>query len=721
MSATAMALLKTVLAALLRLVYRVEVRGLEHYAAVTGPAVIVVNHVSFLDGVLLAAFLPGRPIFAIDTFVAQRWWARPATWLVDVLTLDPTNPFALRDAVRAVAGGGRCVIFPEGRITVTGALMKIYEGPGLIADRAHAPIVPVRIDGAQYTPFSRLRGKVRRRWFPRITLTVMPARDLRVPEHVVGRARRRAVGQALLAEMTQLVFATSDLHQTLFEALLDARDVHGRRHVIVNDIERKPMTMDRLIAASFALGARLAERTRTGERVGVLLPNSRALAATFFALHAYGRVPAILNFSTGRKGMEAAVIGAELRTILTSRRFVELAKLTDAVAALGTRATVVYLEDLAIGTLARLGGLLKARFARLAYRRNVRSRPDDPAVVLFTSGTEGTPKGVVLSHANILANRYQVAAVVDFNPADVVFNALPMFHSFGLTGGFLLPVLSGVRTFLYPSPLHYRIVPELVYDSDATIFFGTDTFLWGYARVANPYDFYSVRYVFAGAEKVREETRRAWMDKFGLRILEGYGATETAPVIATNTAMMYRAGTVGRVLPGLAYRIAPVEGIGRGGRLQVKGPNVMLGYLRAEKPGVLEPPQDGWYDTGDVVDIDADGYVTILGRAKRFAKVGGEMVPLGAVEEFVAKLWPERAHAVVTLPDERKGEALVLVTEQPDADRAALIAAARQQGMPELYVPRTVVKVQKLPLLGTGKADYLAAKKIAEEAKTEMA
>ncbi len=269
-------------------------------------------------------------------------------------------------------------------------------------------------------------------------------------------------------------------------------------------------------------------------------------------------------------------------------------------------------------------------------------------MVLFTSGSEGTPKGVVLSHRNLLANRHQLASVVDISPKDIVFNALPVFHSFGLTGGLLLPLLAGVRTFLYPSPLHYRTVPELVYGVNATILFGTDTFLAGYARVADNYDFYSVRYVFAGAERVKAETRRVWFEKFGIRILEGYGATETSPALAVNTPMHFKAGTVGRLLPGIRASARAVEGIDEGGRLFVHGPNVMLGYLRAEKPGVLEPPADGWYDTGDIVEIDAEGFVTIKGRAKRFAKVAGEMVPLGAVEDFVAKLWPDEQHAVVS-------------------------------------------------------------------------
>ncbi len=375
---------------------------------------------------------------------------------------------------------------------------------------------------------------------------------------------------------------------------------------------------------------------------------------------------------------------------------------------------MVYLEDLRaeIGVDARLRAWVRS--FRGPRRANA-ARAHDPAVVLFTSGSEGTPKGVVLSHRNLLANRHQLAAVVDINRRDVVLNALPVFHSFGLTGGLLLPLLNGVRTFLYPSPLHYRTVPELAYGINATILFGTDTFLAGYARVADTYDFYSVRYVFAGAERVKADTRRVWFEKFGIRILEGYGATETAPALAVNTPMHFRAGTVGRLLPGITHRIEPVAGIDRGRAALRPGPNVMLGYLRAEAPGVLEPPDGGWYDTGDIVEIDADGFVTIKGRAKRFAKVAGEMVPLGAVEDLAARVWPAAIHAVVAAPDPKRGEQLVLVTEQKDASRAALSAAARESGLPEIFVPRAIVSVPAVPILGSGKIDYPAVARLAGE------
>jgi acyl-[acyl-carrier-protein]-phospholipid O-acyltransferase / long-chain-fatty-acid--[acyl-carrier-protein] ligase len=707
---------KQLLARFFRLLYRVELRGIENYAAAGPRAVIIANHVSFLDGALIAAFLPGRPTFAINSFTAQRWWAKPALALFDAFPVDPTNPLATKSLIKAVAAGRRCVIFPEGRITVTGALMKIYEGPGMVADKADAEILPVRIDGAQFTIFSRLRGKLRLRWFPKITLTLLTPRRLEVDPGLRGRERRQAIGLSLYDLMTDMVFETADYRQTLFQALLEARKLHGGRQPVLEDMRRAPIGYNRLIAGSFALGRSLAAMSEPGERIGILLPNAAGTALAFFALHAYGRVPALLNFSTGLAGMSAAVRAATLRKIVTSRAFLAGAKLEEWAARLAEQASLVYLEDIidAISPRDKLRAWAQGRLARFFAPRG--ASPDDPAVVLFTSGSEGTPKGVVLSHANILANRHQMGALIDFNPTDVVFNALPIFHSFGLTGGLLLPLLTGVKTFLYPSPLHYRIVPQLAYDTDATILFGTDTFLAGYARAAHAYDFYSLRYVFAGAERVREETRRAWSDRFGLRILEGYGATETAPVIAVNTPMQYRAGTVGRFIPGIRWRLQPVPGMAEGGRLLLSGPNVMLGYLKVEAPGRLEAPADGVYDTGDIVALDQRGFLTILGRAKRFAKIAGEMISLAAVEAAVERLWPGRLHAVVAVADPRKGEQLVLVSDEPSATRDALLAEARGAGLPELFVPRILVRVERMPLLGSGKLDYAAIGELARQA-----
>jgi acyl-[acyl-carrier-protein]-phospholipid O-acyltransferase/long-chain-fatty-acid--[acyl-carrier-protein] ligase len=704
----------------LRLAYRVRVTGLENYEQAGRRVLIVANHSSFLDAALLAAFLPDRLTFAINTEISKRWWIKPLLKIVDAFPLDPTNPYSLKSLIRYIEQDRRAAIFPEGRITVTGSLMKIYPGPGLVADKSGAMVLPVRIDGAQYTPFSRLRGRVRLRLFPRITLSILPPRRLDVPAQIRGRERRRMAGKMLADLMTEMMFATSNYRRTLFGALLDARRVHGGRHVIVEDVERVPLTYNQLIVRSLVLGRLAAEETKRGEIVGVMLPNAIAAVATFFGLQAYGRVPAMLNYTLGAKSLLASLEAAQIRRIYTSERFVVAAKLEHVVAKLREVAAVVYLEDLRerVAPWLKIKAAFESRFARAFYARR-RVVAGEPAIVLFTSGSEGTPKGVVLSHSNVLANREQVAARIDFSAQDVILNALPLFHSFGLTAGTLLPLLSGMRTFFYPSPLHYRIVPEMAYDVNATIMFGTNTFLAGYARFAHPYDFYSVRYVFAGAEKLKDETRRIWTDKFGVQVFEGYGTTETSPALATNTPIDLRAGTVGRFLPGIEYALDPVPGV-EGGRLSVRGPNVMLGYLKHEKPGIIQPPSTergpGWYDTGDIVTIDADGFVTIQGRAKRFAKIGGEMVSLAAVEELATRAWPESQHVCVSLPDFQKGEQLILVTTRAAAQRTELSVRARADGVSELHVPKRIVPVAEIPLLGSGKADYQAVLALVEAA-----
>ena len=699
--------LKTIFRAYFRLLHRVEVVGLENYPAEGVPAIVTPNHLSLADGALVAAFLPGYPTFAVDVGMTKKWWARPFLAPVDVFPVEPANPYSVKSMMRAVRDDGkRLVIFPEGRLTRTGALMKVYDGTGVIADKAGAVVVPVRLEGLQYSHFSYLAGVVRRRWFPRYRITILPPVKLEAEEGLSGRARRKALGDAMDRVMSTAAVQAADTDRSLFSALLDARTIHGGKRAMIEDIERNPIGLSRIVLGATVLGRRLAREAALGERVGVMLPNASGGVVTFFALQAFGRVPAMLNYTAGAKAMLGACTAAEVRVVLASRRFVERAKLGAVVDAMAPHLRFVWLEEIRaeLGIFAKLRGMVDARLARRLPGAKV--APDSPGVVLFTSGSEGTPKGVALSHRNILSNCAQVSAVLDFSPRDRVLNAMPMFHSFGLTGGTLLPILNGVGVFFYPSPLHFRIIPEVAYDTECTVVFGTDTFLNGWARFANAYDFRWLRFAVSGAEKLREETRRIFADRFGVRIFEGYGATETAPVLACNTPRQPQAGTVGRLLPLIEHRLEPVPGIETGGRLIVRGPNVMLGYLRAENPGVIEPPVNGWYDTGDIVSFDAQGFVRIEGRVKRFAKIAGEMVSMPAAEALATAVWPDASHAVTAEADPRKGERLVLVTTRSDAEPRVLLAEARARGVPEFMVPREIMTVAKLPLLGTGKIDY---------------
>ena len=471
------------------------------------------------------------------------------------------------------------------------------------------------------------------------------------------------------------------------------------------------MTYKRLLQATRILGAKLMPLAPEGRPIGVMLPTSNGAAATVLALMSGGRVPAMINFSAGAANVLGACRAAQIDTIITAHAFVEKGRLEKLIAGLEGHVRLVYLEDIrkTVTVSDKLFGALRAK------RPLVARKPDDWAVVLFTSGTEGTPKGVVLSHRNVLTNVAQAKARLDFGREDKLFMALPAFHSFGFMGGIALPLISGVPTFFYPSPLHYRTVPELVYGICATYMFGTDTFLTGYARMANPYDFRSLRYIVAGAEPIKELTRGIYLEKFGLRILEGYGVTETSPALAVNTPMFNKFGTVGRLLPGIESKLEKVEGVEEGGRLHVRGPNIMLGYLLADKPGVLEKPPEGWYDTGDIVAIDEQGYVAIIGRAKRFAKVGGEMISLAAVEMLAAELWPNYNSAVVAIHDARKGERLVLVTDKHRATRADFQAYARSKHASELMFPSEIIVLDKLPLLGSGKPNLQALQKLVSE------
>ena len=700
------------LSILFRAFYRLEVRGLDNVALAGPNCIVALNHVSFLDAPLALSLLDQEPVFAIDHGIAQRWWVKPFLRVTKAMPLDPTRPLATRTLINAVKGGETLIIFPEGRLTVTGSLMKVYDGAGLIADKSGAMVVPVKIDGLERTAFSRLsRRQVSRRWWPKVTVTLMPPVRLSVDPALKGKTRRQAAGAALYGIMSDLVFRTTDVDRGLMAALIDAGEHHGWRSNALEDPVSGRLSYGRLVIGANVLGRKLMALAPEGGRVGVMLPNANGAAVTIFALASAGRVPAMINFSAGSANVISACRAAEVATVLTSRAFIEKGRLGSLVEALRGQVDLVYLEDVR-ATITRgdkIRGFLGPKKPLVARSG------EDPGAVLFTSGSEGTPKGVVLANRCMLGNVAQVAARIDFGPTDRVFNVLPVFHAFGLTAGLVLPLVSGVPVYLYPSPLHYRIVPELIYGSNSTVLFGTDTFLAGYARAAHAYDLRSLRYVVAGAEAVKEATRRVWAEKFGLRILEGYGITECGPVVAVNTPMFNRFGTVGRLLPGIETRLEPVPGIDEGGRLSVRGPNVMLGYLRAERPGVIEPPADGWHDTGDIVALDPAGFVTIKGRAKRFAKVAGEMVSLAGIEALAAELWPEKPSAVTSVPDPRKGERLVLFTQAGGATRAAYQTFAKSRGAADVAIPAEVVVVDAIPMLGSGKVDQVAVGELARE------
>lgn len=706
--------MRALLKAVCGVLFRVRIEG--SMARVdTARLLIIANHESFLDGLLLGLFLPVDPVFVIHTGITRRPVFRLLLGLVDYLAVDPTSPMAMKQVIRLLESGRPVVIFPEGRITNTGSLMKVYEGPAFVAARTGATVLPVRLDGPSRSFFGRISGRNPRRLFPRVAISIQAPTHIPMPDLPTAKARRRAAGEALRRIMQKMIF-DSRPKQTLFSEFIDTLRIYGRRRRIVEDLNQVEYSYNDLLRMSLGLGRLVARHSEPGECVGILMPNLAATVCMLIGTGAVGRVPAMLNYKSGAAGMRDACTAAVVRTVFASRAFIAQARLEADVAGLdGIR--VLYLEDLRprITLLDKLWVL-----AAMAFPGAVEADRDPrrPAVVLFTSGSEGKPKGVVLSHHALLSNIAQIRAVIDFSVEDKLLNALPIFHSFGLTGGALLPILTGMNLFLYPSPLHYRVIPEVAYDRNCSVMFGTSTFLANYARFAHPYDFFRLRYVVAGAEKLSEAVRGLWFEKFGIRILEGYGATETAPVLAVNTPMAHRTGTVGQLLPSIEHRLMPIPGIERGGMLHVRGPNLMSGYYRFDAPGRLQPPSseagEGWYETGDIVEIDDEGFVSIVGRLKRFAKIAGEMVSLEVVEKLAGHASPGQMHGASSQADGARGETIVLFSTDATLTRERLAESARALGVPELAVPRKVQHIEALPLLGTGKIDHVGLKRLAE-------
>ncbi len=722
---------------LLRVCFRFRAYGAE-VLKTPGPVLLVPNHVSWLDFLFLWVLLDRDWKFVVSRVAARLSWLHRKIMLNRrTFPIDPASPYALKRIAEHLQAGGRLVLFAEGQISRTGCLMKLFDGTGFLLHKTRARVVTGYLRGAHRLKWSRQPGW--RRWWPPITAHFSEVLD---PPRLEGvsTARARATLTTWLRDRmvaqqfaTEMAFGPATVPAAILET---ARRVPRFR--ILEDATMQPITYRRLLIGAELLGARLAARLRDVERVGVLLPNVNALPVTLLGLWARGKVPAILNFTTGTATMLTCAALAGLRHVVTSRAFLERARLKpEPFAEAGLE--MIYLEDLRaeIRGPAKLAAALRMRFAPGSLLRHAgrwagpepkagragpvsglqvpasgRAAPDagqQPAVILFTSGSEGVPKGVELTHANLLANIRQMLAVIDVTDHDRVFNALPTFHSFGLTVGLLLGLVRGLYVFLYPSPLHYRLLPNVLYDRACTVFLATNTFLNGYARRAHPFDFRALRYLFAGAEKVQEETARVWAQRFGVRILEGYGATECSPVISVNTPMAPKHGTAGRLLPGMELRLEPVEGVPDAGRLLVRGPNVMRGYLNPEANAAFQA-LGGWYDTGDIVSVDDEGFLTIRGRLKRFAKVSGEMVSLTAVEDALAGAFPQYGQrcevAVIARPDEDKGEALIAVTNEPRLRLDEIRAALRARGLPNLCVPREVVAVREIPKLGTGKVNH---------------
>jgi acyl-[acyl-carrier-protein]-phospholipid O-acyltransferase/long-chain-fatty-acid--[acyl-carrier-protein] ligase len=705
--------MKTLLLFLLRLLFRFRAENTT-VLQTPGPVMLLPNHASWLDWLFVSVCVGSDWRFVTSKEGAQVSWAHRLI-MINRLTfpVDADSPYAIKRIAEHLQGGGKLVIFPEGRLSRTGSLMKLFDGTGFLLLKTKAKVITCYVRGAARLPFST--NPNRKQWFPRVSAHFGAVLTPPKFEGISAmRARQKLTGW--LYDM--MVRQQFELEMAACPANVPAAIVETARRcpsaVALQDATKTKLSYRRLLAASAALAARWESVLPAGGgRVGVLLPTANAVPVTLLGLWAAGRVPAILNFSIGVPTMLACAQLAEVKHVITSRLFLERAKL-NVQAMKDAGLEFIFLEDVRAGISRWRQWRALAQIILHPHSIVGPQRRDSPAVILFTSGSEGPPKGVELTHGNLLANMRQMLAVNDFVDCDRVFNALPLFHSFGLMG-LLLPLARGMFVFLYPSPLHYRVIPSLLYDLDCTIFFGTNTFLNGYARKAHPYDFRSLRMLIAGAEKLQEATANAWSRQFGARVLEGYGATECSPVVTINTWLNPRYGSAGRFLPGIEYKFEPVEGVGEGGRLWVRGPNIMRGYLNAE-PNAKFQTQGGWYDTGDIARVDEDGFLFILGRLKRFAKVSGEMVSLTAVEEALAGAFPQYGvrfqAAVITRPDAERGEALIAVSNEPKFHLEEIRAVIKAKGLSNLCVPREVKYLRDIPKLGTGKVNHLELQKM---------
>jgi acyl-[acyl-carrier-protein]-phospholipid O-acyltransferase/long-chain-fatty-acid--[acyl-carrier-protein] ligase len=700
--------MKKILNLLLRLLFGFRAENIGALST-PGPVMLLPNHGSWVDWLFIAACVDRSWRFVTSKEAAQVSMVHRLVMLNRfTFPVEVDSPYAVKRIAEYLHGGGKLVIFPEGRLSRTGSLMKLFDGTGFLLYRTKARVITCYLRGPPRLLFSP--NPNRKQWFPRVTAHFS---DVLTPPHLEGmstmRARHRLtrwlydkmVNQQFEEEMAA---SGPNLMSEIVETAMRCPSA-----VAVQDVSRKRLSYRRLLAGAAALAGQWRNLPSGGGagRVGVLLPNSNAVPVTVLSLWAAGRIPAIFNFSTGVATMLACAQLAEVKQIITSKLFLERARLNvQPMREAGIE--FIYLEDARAGI---------TRWERLSALAGVWWNPrsivggqgrESTAVVLFTSGSEGPPKGVELTHGNILANIRQMLAVLDVMDNDRIFNALPLFHSFGFLA-LVFGMVRGVYDFLYPSPLHYRVIPTLLYDLDCTIFIGTNTFLNGYARRANPYDFRSVRLLFAGAEKLQEATANVWARQYGERVLEAYGATECSPAITINSPLQPRFGSAGRFLPGIEYKLEPVEGVADGGRLWVRGPNIMRGYLNAE-PNARFQAEGGWYDTGDVGRVDEDGFLFIEGRLKRFAKVSGEMISLTAAEEALAGAFPQYGArfqvAVLARPDADRGEALVAVSNEPKLRLEEIRAAIKARGLSNLYAPREAKYLREIPKLGTGKVNH---------------
>jgi acyl-[acyl-carrier-protein]-phospholipid O-acyltransferase/long-chain-fatty-acid--[acyl-carrier-protein] ligase len=698
-------------AKILTWLFRIEIDGLENIIKADRKLLIIANHVSYLDVPILALLLPRHVMFAVNTEIAKWRIVRLVAPFTNTFPIDPTNPYGLKSLISKLNEGKTCIIFPEGALSRTGKIMKVYEGTALIAEKTKADIVAINVNGVEASPLAPHRNNYcKTNWLPKVKMSIskpfhLPNTSLR------GKEKRAFLSQEIYQKLIQQAYINQSKGH-LIEEVYQSKARFGGNKVILEDITGSSLNYKSLVIKMHVLALALKEKVKEKSHLGILLPNTNANVVTFFACQTQGYVPAMLNYTAGKNNIASAIQTAQIKTVVTSKAFIEKANLEEIIAHISPMVKVIYLEEVAqeISTLQKIKGALIGLSWPLLKKKTL--CPKAPALILFTSGSEGTPKGVVLSHENIMSNIRQVLEAVDISPNDRMFNPLPMFHAFGINVGTLTPIFGGIFTYLYPNPKHFSQIPNIIYEKSITVMMGTNTFLAAYHKCAHPYDFNTVRMAVAGGEKLADETRRAYAEDFGIRILEGYGSTECSPIISCNTPLYQQNGSVGLTLPGIQIKLDTFPSRENAFELSVKGDNIMLGYLLSSDPGMLQPPKDGWYHTGDVIEQDERGYMKIVDRVKRFAKIGGEMISLSQVENVIQSCWPDFQHGLVTMRDDKKGEKIILVTTNPNAERADLIHAINQSGLNNLSLPAVIESMSEIPLLGSGKIDYVRLKSL---------
>jgi acyl-[acyl-carrier-protein]-phospholipid O-acyltransferase/long-chain-fatty-acid--[acyl-carrier-protein] ligase len=686
----------------LKIAYRIDDSLLRTARKTESPVIYVVLHQSRLDPALMLSLLPPETLHILDQESAQSVWLEPWRELARTIEFKAHHVFVSRRLVRHLRGKGRLAVYLPDEVEPDAKAFRLYRAVARIATKSDAKIVPILVGGSRHSWFSLTPAAIApRKFMSKLAITALTPTTIAELRERPSRPPATA-SNALFDYCATARFLAANRSRSLFCAMRDAADLYGHdRTVLGNDAEA--LTYRQFLARARRIGKRLRAMTKDGETVALLLPDSPEFVVSLLALNSSGRVAALPDGGADVEGIANALETAEISTVLSSHRHIEEAGLTDLVATLEERGIrTVRLED-----IERSASLIERLTARkLWHQPLVKKGASRPAVLLFKMERACEPSAVVLSDRNLLANVAQRAARLEVSPLDRVLNALPLSDGLGLVAGLLLPLLSGAETRFVPPPAEPARYPKFRAAGAPTIVIGGDAFLAAYAGTmeGQPTE---LRTVIAGGTGLRPETVKLWADRFGITIIEAFGLPEAGGVVAVGSLTHNRASSAGRLLPGMEIRLEPVEGMtDGGGRLWIYGPNVMLGHVRSDVPGILQPPLGGWHDTGEAVSADREGYLTLYGRAERVVAVEGEILSLDKVEALANGLWPHARHAAVSVTNRRKAIRIVLMTTADETLRDALLRSAQEAGWSEKIVPVEIVKVAELPLTEAGKVDY---------------